>query len=142
MLICIDLSKVYFALRDLGITIDYEELLKVIKEKVDTGGNDVQLEGFTVADSRNVGQARFLGKLTEMGIKLHVYPHDSGPPNFSSEISTTAALSEHEEIVFVSNDSTLIRVFGILRDRTYRISSTHTAFVFSNAACIAVVKKY
>jgi hypothetical protein len=57
-----------------------------------------------------------------MGIKLHAWPHDSGPPNFSAEISTIAALSEHTDIVFVSNDSTLIRVFEILREKGKRPS--------------------
>ena len=123
MLICIDLSKTYFALKELGITINYDELLAVLKEKVNASGDkEVELEGFTVADYRNIGQRRFLSKIQEMGVKLHTWPHDSGPPNFSAEIAACAALSDHKEIVFVSNDSSLIRVFEILREKGKRPS--------------------
>tara|TARA_Y100000114_G_scaffold157313_1_gene189582 strand:+ start:3839 stop:4306 length:468 start_codon:yes stop_codon:yes gene_type:complete len=112
MLICIDLSALYFAIRDLSITINYESLLTLLKERF---GSSCEIHAFTIANSKNVSQQKFLDKLKSLGVILHVYPSTT-PPNFTSEICTFTALSSSKEVVIVSNDWGLIRPFDILRD--------------------------
>ena len=115
MLACMDLSKLYFAVRKLNVTVNYEELIKLLYEKGETLGEDVHIKGFTVSDERNPGQKKFLSRLSELGLDLHVYPYDT-TPDFSAEIATIAALSEEDNVVVVSNSSCLIRVFDLLKE--------------------------
>ena len=111
MLICIDLSALYFAIRDMGVTINYERFLNELRK---TFGASSEIHCFTIANSKNVSQQKFLTKLGQLGVKLHVYPSNT-PPNFTAEISTWCALSDKEEVVIVSNDQGLMRPFDILR---------------------------
>jgi len=112
MLICIDLSALYFAIRDLSITINYESFLSLLKAKF---GENSEIHAFTIANAKNISQQKFLTKLSSLGVNLHVYPSTT-PPNFTAEISAFTALSEVENVVIVSNDWGLIRPFDILRD--------------------------
>lgn len=111
MLICIDLSALYFAIRDLSITINYEKLVTELKSKF---GSDSEIHCFTIANDKNVSQQKFLGRLRQLGVELHVYPSTT-PPNFTSEICSWVALSGSEAAVVISNDNGLIRPFDMLK---------------------------
>ena len=111
MLICIDLSALYFAIRDLGITINYESFLSLLKDEF---GDSSEIHAFTIANAKNVSQQKFLTKLSTLGVNLHVYPSTT-PPNFTAEIATFTALHKATDVVIVSNDWGLIRPFDILR---------------------------
>ncbi len=111
MLICIDLSALYFAIRDMGVTINYERFLNELRK---TFGDNSEIHCFTIANSKNVSQQKFLAKLGQLGVKLHVYPSNT-PPNFTAEIATWCALSGKDRAVIVSNDQSLIRPFEMLK---------------------------
>lgn len=111
-MICIDLSRLYFAIRDLNVTINYEKLLKVLVETCK--GDNVGVEAFTKADPKNVNQSKFLKRLEGLGFKLHVYDVGSSTDSFSAEIATVAALSGEKDITILSNDQALMGVFKLL----------------------------
>lgn len=110
MLICIDLSALYFAIRELSITINYESFLRELRKKF---GEDASIHCFTIAASKNVSQQKFLQKLQQLGVELHVYPSNT-PPVFTAEICTWAANSDAKSVVFVTNDWNMIRSFDML----------------------------
>jgi len=112
-MICIDLSRLYFAIRDLNVTINYEKLLTVLKEKT----NSETVEAFTKADPKNVNQSKFLKRLEDLGYNLHVYDVTTQADAFTAEISAMAALSEDKEITILSNDQALLGVFRLLEER-------------------------
>lgn len=112
MLICIDLSALYFAIRDLSITINYESFLRELRAKF---GPHSEIHCFTIAAPKNVSQQKFLQKLGQLGVKLHVYPSNT-PPVFTAEICTWAALSGKDSVVFVTNDWNLIRSYDMLKN--------------------------
>ena len=97
MLICIDLSAMYFAIRDLSITINYEKFLSELRSQF---GKDAQIECFTIAKSTNVSQQKFLDKLKSLGVNLHVYP-SSTPANFSNEICAWVGMSGAEDVLII-----------------------------------------
>jgi uncharacterized LabA/DUF88 family protein len=111
MLIVIDLSSLYFSIRDLNITLNYEKLITYFKDQF---GEETELHAFTVADSQNTSQTRFLEKLKGLGVELHIYGFDT-PSKFSTEIMTWGALSDKEEVVLVSGDGDLIRSFELMK---------------------------
>tara|TARA_B100000886_G_scaffold305501_1_gene237269 strand:- start:157 stop:624 length:468 start_codon:yes stop_codon:yes gene_type:complete len=110
MLICIDLSALYFAIRDLSVTINYELLLKQLRKDF---GDSCSVHAFTIANSKNVSQSKFLAKLQQLGVNLHVYPQTQNP-NFTAEICTWLALSPVKSAIVISNDQAFIRPFEIL----------------------------
>lgn len=112
MLICIDLSRLYFAIRSLNIAIDYEALLDLLEER---SSGDVDIVGFTIADPGNAKQAKFLERLNDMDVNVKVYPADSSP-SFTPEISAEAARYDMDDVLVVSNDAGLIRVFDLLKE--------------------------
>lgn len=112
MLICIDLSRLYFAIRSLNISIDYEALLDLLEER---SSGDVDIVGFTIADPGNAKQAKFLERLNEMDVNVKVYPADSSP-SFTPEISAEIARYEMDDVMVVSNDASLIRVFDLIKE--------------------------
>lgn len=112
MLICIDLSRLYFAVRSLGVSIDYEALLDMLEERAE---GDVDVIGFTIADPGNTNQAKFIQKLEELGMEVKVYPTDTAP-SFTPEIAAEAARYDMDDVTVVSNDSGLIRVFDLLKE--------------------------
>lgn len=112
VLICIDLSRLYFAVRALGVTVNYEALLDALES---TGTGDVDIVGFTIADPGNLKQAKFIQRLEELGVEMKVYPVDS-PPSFTPEIATVAAQYDGDDILIVSGDAHLMRVFQLLRE--------------------------
>lgn len=112
MLVCIDLSRLYFAIRSLGVAVDYEALLNVLEERA---SDEVEIVGYTTADPGNVKQAKFLERLAEMDVNVRIYPADS-QPSFTAEIATEAALHEMKDVLIVSNDSEFLRVFELLRE--------------------------
>lgn len=112
MLVCIDLSRLYFAIRSLGVAVDYEALLNVFEEKAT---DEVEFVGFTTADPGNAKQAKFIERLNEMYVDVKVYPADSSP-SFTAEIATEAALHGTKDVLIVSNDAEFLRVFDLLRE--------------------------
>ena len=112
MLICIDLSALYFAIRDLSITINYEKLVSELKSTFD---EKAEIHCFTIANEKNVSQQKFLARLEQLGVELHVYPSNT-PPNFTTEICTWVAISGKDEAIILSNDSGLIRTFDMLKN--------------------------
>tara|TARA_B100000131_G_scaffold221323_1_gene212836 strand:- start:25027 stop:25533 length:507 start_codon:yes stop_codon:yes gene_type:complete len=125
MLVCIDLSSLYFAIRGLNITVNYEKLVGWLKttafsELFESGDNPstsiVDIQAFTIADPKNQSQSKFLTRLGELGVGLNVYDFNT-KPNFSVELGVVAAMSSHEKIVIMSNDSALLRSFDLLKDR-------------------------
>lgn len=111
MLICIDLSAMYFAIRDLSITINYEKFLGELR---DLFGKDASIQCFTIAKSTNVSQQKFLKKLESLGVNLHVYPPNT-TPNFSNEICAWVGMSDKSDVLIISNDTGLIRPFEIFK---------------------------
>jgi len=117
MLVCIDLSKLYFSLRSLGVTINYGALLDFLRDQADEG-EEVRFEAFTTKDAKNSGQQRFLAALDDLGVNLHTYNYTAvSNANFSTEMVAEASLSEEKTVIMVSNDGALMRVFGLLKDR-------------------------
>ena len=120
MLVCIDLSALYFTIRKLGITVNYEKLTSWLKsecsEKLygDNSSEAVELHAFTVADPKNTSQTKFLDRLASLGFQMHVYSFTT-KPCFSIEMAVTAALSDKEKQVFMTNDDALMRSFGLLK---------------------------
>lgn len=112
MLICIDLSRLYFAVRSLNIAIDYEALLNLLEERA---VGDIDIVGFTIADPGNTNQAKFIQKLEDLDVEVKVYPADT-TPSFTPEISAEAARYEMDDVIVVSNDAGLIRVFDLLKE--------------------------
>jgi len=117
MLICLDLSRLYFALRDLRVQVDYAELLNLLRQQA-TG--DVDILGFTVADRSNERQMYFLNNLTRMGVDVKIWDAAS-PPSFTAEIATYAGMYVGDHILVVSGDAGLIRVFDILKEDDHRV---------------------
>ena len=111
MLICIDLSAMYFAIRDLNITINYEKFLTELRSRF---GEDAAIECFTIAKSTNVSQQKFLQKLETLGVNLHVYPSNTSP-NFSNEICSWVGISKASDVLIISNDTGLIRPFQMFK---------------------------
>jgi len=114
-MICMDLSRLYFAIRDLNITINYEKLINVLIENRDTKKETI--EAFTKADPKNKNQSKFLERLEKLGITLRTYDVSTPTNSFSTEIATVAALSGDKSITILSNDRSLIRVFDILKEK-------------------------
>jgi hypothetical protein len=112
MLICIDLSRLYFAVRSLNILLDYEALLDVLEERF---SDEVEIIGFTTADPGNTKQAKFIERLTEMDVLVKVYPADS-QPSFTAEIAVEVARHDMMDVLVVSNDAGFLRVFDLLRE--------------------------
>ena len=119
-MICIDLSRLYFAIRDLNVTINYEKLLKVLLETCEGETNVV--EAFTKADPKNVNQSKFLKRLEGLGFKLHVYDVGNSTDSFSAEIATIAALSGDKDITILSNDQALMGVFKLLEEHDKNVT--------------------
>ena len=112
MLICIDLSAMYFAIRDLNITVNYEKFLTELRGQF---GSDAQIDCFTIAKSTNTSQQKFLQKLESLGVNLFVYSSKT-PPNFSNEICARVGMSDQENVLIISNDTGLIRPFSMFKD--------------------------
>lgn len=112
-MILIDLSRLYFAIRDLNVTINYEKLLSVLMEQ--SGSKTV--EAFTKADPKNINQSKFLKRLESLGYNLHIYDVSTTSDAFTAEISALASLSEDKDITILSNDFSLCGVFKILEER-------------------------
>ena len=122
MLVCVDLSALYFTIRKLGITVNYEKLTQWLN--VSAGGalfgedgsrEAPELHAFTVADAKNTSQTKFLERLESLGFNMHIYSFTT-KPNFSVEMAVLAALSKKEEVVFMTNDEALLRPFDILKE--------------------------
>ncbi len=111
-MICIDLSRLYFAIRDLNVTINYEKLLNVLLGE----NKDQKVEAFTKADPKNTNQNKFLKRLEDLGYTLHTYDASAKTDAFSAEISAIAALSKDTDITILSNDQDLLGVFKLLED--------------------------
>ena len=122
MLVCVDLSSLYFTIRKLGITVNYDKLANWLSSEAgnalfgeDESRGAVELHAFTVADSKNTSQTKFLDKLASLGFNMHVYNFTT-KPNFSVEMAVLAALSEKKEVLFLTNDEALLRPFDILEE--------------------------
>lgn len=119
MLVCIDLSALYFTIRKLGITVNYEKLTSWVKTQCEArlfgeaSEEEIELHAFTVADAKNTSQTKFLDRLKALGYDLHVYSFTT-KPCFSIEMAVTAALSPKKRVVFMTNDDALMRSFGLL----------------------------
>ena len=119
MLVCIDLSALYFTIRKLGITVNYEKLTAWLTSECEkslygsASGEDIELHAFTVADPKNTSQTKFLDRLRSLGYSLNVYNFTT-KPCFSIEMAVSAALSEKKRVVFMTNDDALMRSFGLL----------------------------
>jgi hypothetical protein len=113
MLIAIDLSRVYFAVRDLKLRLDYEKLFDLLVG--DTPKEEVTIYAFTVANPDNKKQRKFLERLRELGVHVVTYSFKTRP-SFSEELSAIAGecLSHGETVTLVSNDRALMRVFDLL----------------------------
>ena len=112
-MICIDLSRLYFAIRELNVTVNYEKLITVL-----LGENKAQkIEAFTKADPKNANQSKFLKRLEDLGFNLHVYDVAKQSGSFSAEISALAALAKGEKVTILSNDQALLGVFSLLKER-------------------------
>ena len=114
MLVCIDLSRLYFILKKVRCSLDYSKFVNFLRSL--SGDPNVQIVGFTIADKSNKRQTSFLRRLEGMGIKLHVYPTDTRP-SFTMEMVAIAGLSPKQNVVFVTDDVALISVFEILQAR-------------------------
>ena len=121
MLVCIDLSALYFTIRKLGITVNYEKLTSWVmahcEERLfgDSGKENIELHAFTVADPKNTSQTKFLERLRTLGYDLHVYSFTT-KPCFSIEMAVSAALSDKKRVVFMTNDDALMRSFELLTE--------------------------
>lgn len=121
MLVCIDLSALYFTIRKLGITVNYEKLTAWIKGQCEDqlfgegSPEEIELHAYTVADPKNTSQTKFLDRLSTLGYSLHVYSFTT-KPCFSIEMAVTAALSSKKRVVFMTNDDALMRSFGLLTE--------------------------
>jgi hypothetical protein len=129
MLVGIDLSALYFAIRDLNITINYDRLINWLKGEAfkhlcsaeAMATEVIDIHAFTIADSKNQSQSKFLERLTSLGVSLHVYSFNT-KPNFSVELGVLTALSEHEKVILLTNDEALMRSFSILEESGKDIS--------------------
>ncbi len=119
-MICMDLSRLYFAIRDLNVTINYEKLLNVLLETCK--GENTAIEAFTKADPKNVNQGKFLARLEKLGFKLHIYDVATSTDSFSAEIATIASLSGDKDITILSNDQSLMRVFNLLEENDRNVT--------------------
>jgi hypothetical protein len=112
MLVCVDLSSLYFAIREINITVNYESLIEWLRSQSDSE-DAVEIHAFSIADPKNQSQTKFLKRLEGLGVTLHIYDFNT-KPNFSVELGVWAALSDHEKVMIISNDSALLRAFSIL----------------------------
>tara|TARA_B000000460_G_scaffold242477_1_gene210220 strand:- start:2769 stop:3242 length:474 start_codon:yes stop_codon:yes gene_type:complete len=113
-----DLSRLYFAIRDLNVTINYEKLINVLLKSCEGENPSGEiLEAFTKADPKNKNQSKFLERLEKLGINLRVYDASIPVNSFSTEMATIAALSRDKSVTILSNDRSLIRVFDILEEK-------------------------
>jgi len=108
-MVLIDLSRLYFAVRDLRLSLNYARLLHEITENMEE-----PVIAFTVSSAKNTQQVKFLNKLRGYGVDL-IECEFNTPSNFSIEIIAAAAIAEDQFITVVSNDGALVRPFNILR---------------------------
>jgi len=120
MLVCVDLSSLYFAIREINITVNYENLITWIKSQA-TGDDVVEIHAFSIADPKNQSQTKFLKRLEGLGVTLHIYDFNT-KPNFSVELGVWAAMSKQEDVMIISNDSSLLRAFSILEEGGKKMS--------------------
>jgi len=115
MLVLVDLTKLYFAVRDLRLHIDYGSLIEFIKDEYqDLNEEDIKFEAFTLYDPKNVGQIKFLENLESLGVAIN--KHKFGKKlNFSIDIAAKACANGHKHILVISNDQELTRLFSILK---------------------------
>lgn len=112
-LICLDLSRLYFAARSLSVVLNYEALLDHLESLVD-GEDVVDVIGFTVADPGNPKQTKFLERLRDLDVDVRTYPVGS-EPSFTPEITAEVAKYEGHRAIVVSNDDAFLRVHELLQ---------------------------
>ena len=117
MLIAVDLSRLYFAVRDLKLRLDYEKLFNLLIG--DTPKEETTIHAFTVANTENKKQRKFLARLSELGVEVHI--HDlKTRPSFSEELSALCleqVAARKGPALLVSNDRSLIRVFDMFKEQ-------------------------
>ena len=115
MLVLIDLTKLYFAVKDLRVHVDYKSLVNFVKEEYEeVDEEDIRFEAYTMYNGNNVGQVKFIENLESLGMKVVRQPFGKNA-NFSIDIAARAMEEESKEILVISNDPDLSRLFPILR---------------------------
>ena len=114
-MICIDLSRLFFALRSLKVDLNYEKAIQHIR--VDPKERVV---GYTVSDKTNTAQTKFLKKLRELGVEVHeiqakeLSNDERENISFTSELLATWASTNGNNFTVVSDDPALARIIPIL----------------------------
>lgn len=112
-LICLDLSRLYFAARSLSVVLNYEALLDHLESLVDDE-DVVDVVGFTVADPGNAKQTKFLERLRGLDVDVRSYPVGSAP-SFTPEIVAEVARYPGRRVIVVSNDDAFLRAHELLQ---------------------------
>ena len=108
LIIIMDLSQLYFAIRNMGQTVNYRKMIEEILR-----GREARKVAFTVFDPANEKQASFLDRLRKWGVDVRTFPSNT-PSNFTPEMSVIAGSSPESEIILVTGDDKMIRPFRLL----------------------------
>jgi len=110
-----DLTKLYFAVKDLRLRVDYKSLIEFVKEEYpEVDEEDIKFEAYTLYNPQNNGQVKFIERLEAMGVSVTKNTFDKSA-NFSIDIAARAASNRDKQILVISNDPDLARLFSILR---------------------------
>lgn len=117
-MICIDLSRLFFALRSLKVDLNYEKAIQHIR-----ADSKEQVVGYTLSDKTNTAQTKFLKKLRDLGVEVHeIQAKDLSNDereniSFTSELLATWASTPPtvtNSFTIVSDDPALARIIPIL----------------------------
>ena len=139
MVIVLDLTRLYFALRSLNRAIDYSELLMILREHVRSlhpRGNSyvagsVQIIAFTMEGRKNLAQAKFLGNLEAQGVRIYREEFEASnrdvSDGYSIEIAAMLGASLLDSrvprlAVVVSDCPRLIWPISLLKERGVKVT--------------------
>ena len=71
MLVLMDLTKLYFAVKDLRLHVDYKALIEFVKDEYcEVDEEDIKFEAYTLYNPQNNGQVKFIERLETMGVSV------------------------------------------------------------------------
>ena len=118
MLVALDLTQLYFAARKENVVIDYKKLADWFREQAP----ECTLIAFTQYDHSYARQRTFIESLTACGYDVTTVPKTDTPrTSFILELAVSAAMREHDDIIFVTGDPKLLRVLPIFKAFNVRL---------------------